>query len=127
MTLGHTAWQGYLTHGRGLLACKVAVTERALPSMSIDFMRDNARYVLAAEVAACLNRHDLKADIANRLISKVQTYCPNQEILVFMERKGEITISLLTNLAISPPNCYQQVCNRWEEFYLEPRSAGKSS
>ncbi len=127
MPLGHTAWQGYLTQGRGLVTRKVSIIEAASLNVGGDVMSDNASYIPASEVAIYLKRYGLKADVTNRLTTRVQTYCPSREILVFMERRGEISISLLTNLAIAPPDCYRQVCNRWEEFYLEPRSAGRSS
>ncbi len=127
MSLGHTAWQGYLTYGRGLVACKVAATEAMLPNISSDAMRYHARYIPASEVAAYLKQSDLRADATNYPIDKVQTYCPNQEILVSIERQGQLTINLLNNLAISPSDCYRQVCNRWPEFYLEPKSTGISS
>ncbi|PZO57600.1 MAG: hypothetical protein DCF15_06785 [Phormidesmis priestleyi] len=127
MPLGHTAWQGYLTQGRGLVTRKVSIIEAASSTVSGDVMSENALYIPASEVAIYLKRYGLKADVTNRLTTRVQTYCPSREILVFMERRGEISISLLTNLAIAPPDCYRQVCNRWEEFYLEPRSAGRSS
>ena len=122
MPLGYVGWKGYLAHGRGLVTCKVAVMKSVSPNMGSDFMRDNTRYVPASDVVAYLQRHNLLADISACLMSKMQTYCPDREIIIFIEHKGEINISLLTNLAIVPPDCYRQVCNRWEEFYLEPRT-----
>jgi len=124
MPLGYVGWKGYLAHGRGLVICKVAVIKSVYPNMGSDVTRDNASYVPASDVVAYLNRHNLLADIPTGLMSKMQTYCPDREIIIFIEHKGEINISLYTNLAIVPPDCYQQVCNRWEEFYLEPRTAG---
>lgn len=126
MPLGYTAWHGYLSHGRGLVACKVAIAEAAIPNLSGDVISDNARYIPDFEIPAYLKQHELDANVTNRLMNNVQTYCPNREILVFIKRKGEISISLLTNLAIAPPDCYRQVCNRWEEFYLEPRPLEES-
>lgn len=124
MLLGHTAWKGYLADGPGLVACKVAVGEATILNPIGDVMRDNALYIPNFEAVDYLSQNDLNAQVINRLMNKVRTYRPEREILVFVERKGEINISLLTNLAIAPADCYQQVCNRWEEFYLEPRSAG---
>lgn len=120
MSLGYVGWKGYLAHGRGLVSCKVTVMTSGSPNIGSHVTSDNARYVPAADVAAYLQRHNLLADIPDCLMSKVQTYCPDREIIIFIEHKGELNISLLTNLAIVPPDCYRQVCNRWEEFYLEP-------
>lgn len=123
MTLGYVGWKGYLAHGRGLVICEVAVIKSAFPNTSSDVTRNNACYVPDSEVVAYLKRRNLLADIPDCLMSKVQTYCPEREIIVFIKHKKEINISLLTNLAIVPPDCYRQVCNRWEEFYLKPRTA----
>lgn len=123
MTLGYVGWKGYLAHGRGLVICEVAAIKPNFPNTSSDVMRNNARHIPASDVEDYLKRHNLLADIPDCLMSQVKTYCPEQEIIIFIKHKEEINISLLTNLAFVPPDCYRQVCNRWEEFYLEPRTA----
>lgn len=118
MLLSHQAWQGYLTQERGLVACNVAVGQSSYVA------NYKICYISLSQASGYLKKHHLKADVTNCLIDKMQTYRPEQEILVSIERQSELNISLLKNLAISPADCYQQVRNRWEEFYLEPRPMG---
>ncbi|MFK8186256.1 MAG: hypothetical protein AB8B99_23005 [Phormidesmis sp.] len=118
MILGHQAWQGYLAQDRGIVACTVTV-EKITSTANYQVC-----YIPLSQTSSYFKKNNLKAAITDRLINNVQTYRPKQEILVFIERQGEINICLLKNLAISPFECYRQVCNRWEEFYAVPRPVG---
>jgi hypothetical protein len=52
----------------------------------------------------------------------VQTYRPEGELMIAIAGEGPIEVNWLRNLAISPPDCYRQVLNRWDEFALELRA-----
>ena len=123
--LGHAAWQGYLTHGRGFVACEIAIADDAA---SVDWRGDavpyRIQYIPAVACPAYFEFNHVPADCIHRLISVGQTYDPDREILTAIGgnglRNGPIEIDWLRNLAIAPPDCYRQVCDRWEEFTLEP-------
>ncbi len=119
MLLGQKAWQGYLAQNRGLVACNLFVCERTHAT------NYKLCYVPLSQTSDYLKKHNLKTDSIDCLIDQVRTYRAEQEILVAMVRQGKINVCLLKNLAISPADCYRQVCNRWEEFYQEPRPVGK--
>jgi len=87
-----------------------------------DVVQYSIQYIPAAAVRAYLQTYHLTADFSDRLLDIVQTYCPDGEILIAIGRGGQIEVNLLRNLAIAPPDCHRQVCNRWDEFHLKPES-----
>jgi len=125
LPLGHAAWQGYLAQGRGLVVCDVEVVEAASVDWSGDVVKYEIRYIPVVEVPGHLQAHGLQAGDRDRLMEVVQTYCPEQEILTAIAQAGSVEINWLRNLAISPPDCYHQVCNRWDEFALESSNRGR--
>jgi hypothetical protein len=122
LPLGHAAWQGYLAQGRGLVVCDVEVVEAPSVDWSGDVVKYEIRYIPAVEVPGYLKAQGLKVDYVNRLMDTVQTYCPEGELIIAISGDSPIEINWLRNLAISPPDCYRQVLNRWDEFALEPRA-----
>lgn len=122
LPLGYGAWQGYLTHGRGIVVCEVAGVDATTVDWSGDVVPYSIQYIPAAAVCAYLQTYHLADDFSDRLLDIIQTYRPDGEILIAIERGGQIEVSLLRNLAIAPPDCHRQVCNRWDEFHLEPGS-----
>ena len=121
LPLGHAAWQGYLIHGRGMVACAVDVVNATTVDWCGDVVQYSLQYIPAGAVPAYLKSHHLSADFSHRLMNTVQTYTPDRDVLIAIGGKP-IEIDWLRNLAIAPPDCYHQVCNRWDEFNLEPKS-----
>ena len=122
LPLGHTAWQSYLVQGRGLVVCDVEVGAAASVDWSGDVVKYQARYIPAMAVPSYLKAQGLKADYVDRLMAIVQTYRPEGELMIAIAGEGPIEVNWLRNLAISPPDCYRQVLNRWDEFALELRA-----
>jgi hypothetical protein len=84
-----------------------------------------ARYLPALEVPGYLQGQGLKANYVNRRKGTVQTYRPEGELIVAISGDSPIEVNWLRNLAISPPDCYQQVLNRWDEFALKTKADGR--
>ncbi|MEM1281123.1 MAG: hypothetical protein AAGG53_14160 [Cyanobacteria bacterium P01_H01_bin.152] len=122
LPLGHAAWQGYLTHGRGLVTCVVGRVDASTVDWSGNVVQYSLQYIPAGAIFAYLESHYLSADFSHRLMDTVQTYTPDRDVLISIEGNGPIEIDWLQNLAIAPPDCYRQVCDRWDEFNLEPES-----
>ena len=118
LPLGHAAWQGFLHQGRGIVACNVEVVNAA----SIDWTGESVPYTLRfipqAQTLEHLQSLDLEPALINRLLALVQTYDPERDMLFCLCGNGQVDINLLQNLAIAPPDCYRQVCDRWDEFAL---------
>lgn len=126
MPLGHGAWQGYLTQGRGLVICEVEGVA-GLNVAALNWCRDVVRYRIQYRPIAAIRPYliacGLPADVVDRLLAVVHTYAPEQEILLALSHSGSMEVDWLRNLAITPPDCYRQVCDRWDEFNLTPESA----
>ena len=119
LPLGHAAWQGYLAQEQGLVVCDVEVFDATSVDWSRDLVRYKVGYIPAAAVPDYLEGQGLQIDDIHRLMSTVWTYQPKGELLIAISGAGPMEVSWLRNLVISPPDCYQQVCNRWEEFALK--------
>lgn len=126
LPLGHAAWRGCLTQGRGLVVCDVEVFEARSVDWRSDVVKYQTRYIPAAAVPDYLKARGFQAAYVDRLMGAVQTYRPEGELLIEITHKESVEINWLRNLAISPPDCYQQICNRWVEFNLEPASDMRS-
>ena len=119
LSLGHAAWQGFVTQGRGMVVCDVVFMD----AMSVDWKNDVVEYtawfVPELQIPAYLQSLEMETDLIARLIDTVQTYHPAQDILLLIDANGQIDINLLQHLAISPPECHQQLQRRWAEFQLD--------
>lgn len=121
LPLGHAAWQGHQNHGRGLVACALELVNATIVDWHGDLVQYRLQYIPAGTVPAYLNSHHLPSDRRDHLMQTVQTYTPDRDVLVALEENGVIEIDWLRNLAITPPDCYRQVCDRWDEFNLVPQ------
>jgi hypothetical protein len=119
LPLGYTAWHGFITQGRGLVACAMATID----ARSMDWARDvgahTLRFVPLMDVSAHGHMLHLEAHVTECLIDRVYTYDPIREILLSIHENGKVDISLLCNLKVSPGDCYRQVRRRWSEFQLD--------
>ncbi|WP_219724620.1 hypothetical protein [Fischerella thermalis] len=89
-----------------------------------DIVEYTVRFVPLPDVAAYLQTLSLEATLIERLIDTVQTYDPDQAILLLINEDGRADINLLQHLAISPADCYQQMQRRWSEFQLADPAHG---
>lgn len=125
MPLGHGAWQGYLTQGRGLVVCEVERIED-LNIAALDWCRDVVRYRIEYRPVSAIRPYliscGLPGAVVDRLLAVAHTYAPEQEILLALSHSGSMEVDWLRHMAIAPPDCYRQVCDRWDEFNLTPES-----
>jgi hypothetical protein len=124
LPLGHAAWQGFITQGRGMVVCDVVLIDVESVDWNSDIVEYTVRFVPLANVSAYLQTLSLEATLIERLIDTVQTYDPTQALLLLINEDGRADINLLQQLAISPADCYQQMQRRWSEFQLEDPTHG---
>ena len=127
LPLGHVAWQGYLTYRRGMVACTVEAVDATTVEWNRDVVQYIVQYIPASAIPLYLQPYHLPANFIHRLMDTLQTYSPNREILVSISRDQQIEVNWLQNLAIAPPDCHRLVCNRWNEFNVEPESKRSSN
>lgn len=119
LPLGHAAWQGFITQGRGIVICDVVLVDAESVDWNSDIVEYTLQFVPLLNISAYLKSFSLEATLIERLIDTVQTYDPTQALLLLINEDGRADINLLQQLAISPADCYQQMQRRWSEFQLE--------
>lgn len=122
LSIGHTAWNGFLNSGRGIVVGKINTPIDCSINWSIDNVRYDLEFISQLEANAYLQKLELEETTVSHLLQIVATYAPNQAIVFVSIGNGQIDINLLQKLAISPVECYEQVCKRWEEFQPSPKS-----
>jgi len=124
LPLGHAAWQGFMTQGRGMVVCNVMMpTARYANVEAVDWRIDivdyTVRFVPSSHVSAYLQSFSLEASLIECLTDTVQIYDPERAVLLLINENGRVDINLLQNLKVPPVDCYQQVQRHWIEFQLD--------
>jgi hypothetical protein len=122
LPLGYTAWNGFLHRGRGLVACQINTPINGSVNWSVDTIKYDLQFISQLYATAYLQQLELEENTVSNLLSIIASYEPKEAIIFLSIANGQIDINLLQKLAISPVECYEQVCKRWEEFQLCPKS-----
>lgn len=122
LPIGYTAWNGFLHRGRGLVACKINTPINGSVNWSVDTIKYDLQFISQLDATAYLQQVELEENTVLNLLSIIAGYEPKEAIIFLSIANGKIDINLLQNLAISTVECYEQVCKRWEEFQLCPKS-----
>ena len=115
-------WNGFLDGGRGLVACKINTPINGSVNWSVDTIKYDLQFISQLYATAYLQQLELEENTVSNLLSIIASYEPKEAIIFLSIANGQIDINLLQKLAISPVECYEQVCKRWEEFQLCPKS-----
>ncbi|MEG4344337.1 hypothetical protein QUB70_13740 [Microcoleus sp. A003_D6] len=122
LPIGHIAWNGFLHQGRGLVACKINTLINGSVNWSVDTIKYDLLFISQLYATAYLQQLKVEENTVSNLLQIIASYEPKEAIIFLSIANGQIDINLLQNLAISPVECYEQVCKRWEEFQLCPKS-----
>jgi len=122
LPIGYTAWNGFLHRGRGLVVCKINTPINCSVNWSVDTIKYDLQFISQLHATAYLQELELEENTVSNLLSIIASYEPKEVVIFLSIANGQIDINLLQNLAISPVECYEQVCKRWEEFQLCPKS-----
>ncbi|NJK66045.1 MAG: hypothetical protein HC789_12225 [Microcoleus sp. CSU_2_2] len=122
LSIGYTAWHGFLHLGRGIVACKIDTPINGSVNWSVDTIKYDLQFISQLHATAYLQQLELEENTVSNLLQIIASYKPNEAIIFLSIARSQIDINLLQNLAISPVECYEQVCNRWEEFQPCPKS-----
>ena len=116
LTIGYTAWNGYVNLGKGMVVCDVVDTIPPSINWSVDTVTFNLAFVPQGQVTSYLQTLELEKDAVTALHKAIATYDPTQAIVILIVGNDTVDINLLQNLRISPAECYRQVQQRWVEF-----------
>ena len=118
LTIGYTAWNGFLTVGLGMVVCNVDLPVNTPVNWYADTVPHHLQFITELSVTDYLKRLELEPSTLSNLLPIIATYNPTQEIIILLTGNGQIEIDLLQSLGITPADCYQQVRQRWDEFLL---------
>jgi hypothetical protein len=119
--IGYQAWQGYLNCDRGIV---VISSQIDLLDDSEDPWEDllapslNFRYIPQVQVAIYLQEWLVASHSIEPILAAVTDYQPHLELIFAIESGINLDIGWCQRLQISPPDCHQQICRRWNEFQL---------
>ncbi|MDJ0615901.1 MAG: hypothetical protein QNJ63_03970 [Calothrix sp. MO_192.B10] len=116
LTIGYTAWNGYMNVGKGMVVCDVVDAIPTSIDWSVDTVTFNRAFVPQGQVSSYLQTLELEKDAITALHKAIATYEPTQAMVILILGNGTVDINLLQNLGISPAECYKQVQQRWVEF-----------
>lgn len=122
LSIGYTAWNGFLHQGRGIVVCQIDTPINGSINWSIDTVKYDLQFISQLQANAYLEQLELEENTVSNLLPIVASYEPKEAIIFLSIANSKIDINLLQKLAISPVECYEQVCKRWEEFQPCPKS-----
>lgn len=122
LSIGYTAWNGFWHLGQGIVVCQIDTPINASINWSLDHVQYDLQFISRSHATTYLQQLELEEDTVSNLLGVIDSYEPEKAIIFILVANGQIDINLLQNLAISPVECYEQVCKRWEEFQLCPKS-----
>ena len=118
LTIGYTAWKGFLTAGLGMVVCEVNLPVNTPVNLQVDTVPHHLQFLKQLSVTDYLHRRSIEPSAISNLLQIIATYNPTKEIIILLTGDGKIEIDLLQRLAITPVVCYDRVRQRWDEFQL---------
>lgn len=119
LAIGYNAWIGYLGGERGVVICSTNSPHLGMAGETFRahfIPRQNLAAFLNAWLAApdtvLLQRHFMNAHI----LEAVDKYNPDKDVVFLLEYGNNAGFFYLTNLPITPPQCYQTICKEGAEF-----------
>jgi hypothetical protein len=116
--IGYFAWAGFENIGWGLLLCQV---EPPAVDVELRFHSWNFtnQFVSGKYLADCLRSLSVSSLEIPGLVTAIEQYNPQRDVMLLMRSGKSVEVLWLKDLATTPLACYQQVCDRWDEFMPE--------
>lgn len=118
LMIGYTAWNGFLTVGRGMVICDVDLPIAMPVNWTVDTVPHQLQFMAQSQIVDTLQQLELEPDTIFNVLQIVAKCDPAKEIIILITGSGQIDINFLQDLAIMPADCYEQIHHRWDEFQL---------
>lgn len=115
LIMGYHAWKGFTSLGKGIVLCSVKTPSSDVKPF-LHVWHFSAQFVAAEFAAPCLLEFGVDSHEIPPLMQAIASYNPCSEMLLLTNVENQVEINWLKNLKISPAQCYQQVCDRADEF-----------
>lgn len=116
LMIGYYAWNGFVESGRGIVRLDVEDTAIAIKVMSLDLVPFSAEFLVQQQLLSQMQVHKFEPEFIEQLLQVVDSYNPQQDVILLLTTNAQAEINLLQNLKITPPECARQVRQRWDEF-----------
>ncbi len=114
LTIGYTAWKGFLTAGLGMVVCEVNLPVNTPVNLQVDTVPHHLQFLKELRVTDYLQRRSIEPSAISNLLQIIATCNPTKKIIILLTGDGKIEIDLLQRLAITPAVCYDRVPQRWD-------------
>ena len=119
ITIGYNAWLGYLNGNRGAVICRTNS-----PHLGVSGETFTSHFVPRKNLAAFLNAWLAAPDTVliqrhfmnGHILQAVDSYNPETDVVFLLESGNQVAFCYLTNLPITPLQCFQIICKRWADF-----------
>jgi hypothetical protein len=113
--LGYYAWSGFDSFGCGLVVCRVEPP--TLPITPIYSWRFKVQFIPQYAIQSCLAEFGIEESAVPLLAQAIERYDPYRDMMLLIQAGQQVEVNWIRNFNLSPPECYRQVCDRWEEFF----------
>jgi hypothetical protein len=118
LLIGYTAWKGFSQLGRGVVFCHIQQVNLANVSYSNRCSNEvvSTHFLTRIDLNSYLQEWIVTPETINHILQAVDTYNPQLDIIILVKDGSKIEVDILQNSLLAPLECYQQVCQRWNEF-----------
>ena len=116
LVIGYTGWKGFESFGRGVVVCDVDTQVLDSTMTSLESIPFHIQFIPINLMEFYLRSLSVDSSNIPFVIAATAKYNPEQDILLLLKFGRQTEVNLLRKLAISPADCHEQVCRRWEEF-----------
>jgi len=116
LVIGYTGWKGFESFGRGVVVCDVDTKVLGSTITSLESIPFTIQFIPLNLMGFYLRSLSVDSLTIPSILAAIAKYNPEQDILLVLKVDRQIEVNLLRKLAVSPADCYEQVCRRWEEF-----------
>ncbi|MEG3848137.1 hypothetical protein QT971_11950 [Microcoleus sp. herbarium19] len=112
LSIGHTAWNGFLHLGQGIVVCEIDTPINGSINWSLDTVKYDLQFISQFQATAYLQQLEIEENTISNLIEIIASYEPKKAIIFLLLANHQIDINLLQKLPILTVECYEQVCQR---------------
>jgi len=120
LPIGHTAWNGFLHGGRGLVACQINTAINGSVNWSVDTIKYDLQFISQLYATAYLQELELEENTVSNLLSIIASYEPKEAIIFLSIANGQLATSQRKQLYFcrSPTVRLISICCKSWQFLL---------
>jgi hypothetical protein len=110
LVIGYTGWKGFESFGRGVVVCDVDTQVLGSTMTNLELIPFEIQFIPLNLMEFYLRSLSVDSSTIPSVIAAIANYNPEQDILLLLKFGCQTEVNLLSKLAISPADCYEQVC-----------------